>query len=981
MNFLQELAEKRKNDIILNIESDAFADMESLNEELERIVKIMLGQAMRAGIKKEDASSFLEANFVPEIKEYYSSKIDPFESIPVNYHFADDKAEIEALIAEGNISEAEAKINNLIELFNDTEVAEAMIMNGDFTAEDAEYFKNTDLIALQEAIEAKKNEEPKLSVWDRIKKGFVFITTGKNPYENKNIELETEELSEEEKKTLKEKLGDFVSRHKGKIAIGAAAALLAGGIAIGSHLHNQAQEDEPTSLEDVQNNIEQVEVEMATFEVDEYHNFNINDEQTHIEKLNLLAKAFMERGVRVVSEDECMNLANQGILAVSPEQLDNWLISMNLEDMSDLTFTKLLADSSTDKEELTSDFTRICNVLGSIYTTKEENPFIYEFISNKEYSKYIKAYEEAIIENQKGNQDSLVNLIKSRVYNPVAGTSSGSLGMLSTSLIYQQANVYNARVVGQDIMNLYNINNDCKTDMITTFYSDDWAEYTRKVNEKLSAAIAYIGSEKDAYFAYLQTLTDEQDDNKVYIENQVLLYLEKENIQLGEWDLIDEIANDRYVKSQGTGNTTNNNATISTPTGGGTTTEKVIPKEPTTEEEKKVQEETEKELEEDNRESFEDTIDKFVKNNNGEVSQNENGDVVIQLPEQEPIIVDTDTMGAYDPTKDYQGPTYNNYGDYILDHQDQAGYIPGVGNVVITEESPIQVTNPNVHVDTNGTIIDNTTNQPIITGTQDQIQNIINQHPSIGEWTVVDEGEIHYSPVDDTLSSTQSTINQGNNGNGTNSSNIGNNSNQIGGSSNLGGNNSNQIGGSSNLGGNNSTQIGGSSNLGGNNSTQIGGSQSPSIPSGVDEDVYAGLTEEEKKELDEILNGWKEPVAGEVVGEEFIPIDVTNSMNQSSTLESAIKYGAYTADQLRNNPSLCENLTADVQNQLRIDHPDIWQLYMNWVAEQNAMVAVASETETEITTDYVSQIEALEAVRAELTGEEITNELEAGKTL
>ena len=50
-----------------------------------------------------------------------------------------------------------------------------------------------------------------------------------------------------------------------------------------------------------------------------------------------------------------------------------------------------------------------------------------------------------------------------------------------------------------------------------------------------------------------------------------------------------------------------------------------------------------------NRESFEDTIDKFVKNNNGEVSQNENGDVVIQLPEQEPIIVDTDTMGAYDP--------------------------------------------------------------------------------------------------------------------------------------------------------------------------------------------------------------------------------------------------------------------------------------------------------------------------------------------
>ena len=67
MNFLQELAEKRKNDIILNIESDAFADMESLNEELERIVKIMLGQAMRVGIKKEDASSFLEANFVPEI--------------------------------------------------------------------------------------------------------------------------------------------------------------------------------------------------------------------------------------------------------------------------------------------------------------------------------------------------------------------------------------------------------------------------------------------------------------------------------------------------------------------------------------------------------------------------------------------------------------------------------------------------------------------------------------------------------------------------------------------------------------------------------------------------------------------------------------------------------------------------------------------------------------------------------------------------
>ena len=62
-----------------------------------------------------------------------------------------------------------------------------------------------------------------------------------------------------------------------------------------------------------------------------------------------------------------------------------------------------------------------------------------------------------------------------------------------------------------------------------------------KAVSKFEAARIYQGTEKEAYEEYLKTLTDEQDDNKVYIEAQVLLYLELHNVQLGEWDVLEEI--------------------------------------------------------------------------------------------------------------------------------------------------------------------------------------------------------------------------------------------------------------------------------------------------------------------------------------------------------------------------------------------------------------------------------------------------------
>ena len=822
MEVLNDIIAKRMVAIETDIIAGAFSNKDEFNAEIDRLISVMTKTAILKGIDKDAAENYLQENFAPQANEIYERNVvsSGAADMPIDYAFAERQKEIERLIEAGDLEEADKKIDQILAILEDDDYVKDSIADGAFSQTDVDYFKNVAYPYFQELKDEMIIPEPeKQGLLQRIKNGAIFVVTGKNPYDNKTVKIEHEKKSLKEK-FLDSKLVEWARRHKVVVTAAGLAVVLGAGIFIGGKfLHSRAEsnsDDSTTKQEQSQD----VNVTMATFEVDEEHNFNINDQVTHTEKLQLLAKAMMERGVPVVSEKECMELSNEGKLAVSPEQLNNWLISMNLEDMDELTFTKLLADSETDKEELSSDFTRVSNILGSIYTTKEENAFIYEFISNKEYSEYIKAYEEAIIQNQKGESESLVTLIKSRVYNPVAATSSGSLGMLSTSLVYQQANVYNAQVIGQDIMDLYNVNYDCKTDTTSTFYSDDWAEYMRKLNSKFDAAITYTGSEVAAYTEYVLTLTDAQDDNKVYIEDQVLPYLEKNGITLGEWDALENIDNNNHqVGYQGTGDTKGNGTTVSTPPE--VTAVTTIVKAPETEDEKKVQDQVEAGLEGENRQNFEDVVDGFAASQGGVVTENKNGDLVILVPGQQPIVVDTDTMGSYDASKDYQGTIYDDYKDYMNDHRGQVDKVDGVGSVVVTDESRVTITNPNVYIDGKGNIIDKTTGDKVVTGTKEEIDEILNRHPGLSDWTTVEDGRIHYSEVDDYIPQDSRP----------------------------------------------------------GSSYSESGVQQPTIPpqsnsvlDSVDQEVLGTLTPEEQAALEEMLNAGNGPVAGETVEEVFSDI-------------------------------------------------------------------------------------------------------------
>lgn len=819
MEVLNDIIAKRMVAIETDIIAGAFSNKDEFNAEIDRLISVMTKTAILKGIDKDAAENYLQENFAPQANEIYERNVvsSGAADMPIDYAFAERQKEIERLIEAGDLEEADKKIDQILAILEDDDYVKDSIADGAFSQTDVDYFKNVAYPYFQELKDEMIIPEPeKQGLLQRIKNGAIFVVTGKNPYDNKTVKIEHEKKSLKEK-FLDSKLVEWARRHKVVVTAAGLAVVLGAGIFIGGKfLHSRAEQASttPTGQEQPQDS----PTTLATFEVDEEHNFNINNQVTHTEKLQLLAQALMERGVPVVSEEECMKLSNEGKLAVSPEQLNNWLISINLEDMDELTFTKLLADSETDKEELSSDFTRVSNILGAIYTTKEEKAFIYEFISNKEYSEYVKAYEEAIIQNQKGESESLVTLIKGRVYNPVAGTSSGPLGMLSTSLIYQQASVYNAQVIGQDIMNLYNINNDCKIDTTATFYSDDWAEYMRKLNSKFEAALLYTSSEVAAYTEYLLTLTDAQDDNKVYIEGQVLPYLKDNNIQLGEWDVLESVENNkREVQSQGTGS--KGSGTVTTPPA--VEEIKTIVKQPTTEEEKKVQTEVEEKLEEENRQKFEDVVDGFAASQGGIVTEDKNGNLVILTPGKQPIVVDTDTMGSYDPSKDYQGTIYEDYRDYMDDHRGQIEQVDGVGSVVVTEESKVTITNPNVYIDGKGNIIDKTTGDKVVTGTKEEIDEILNRHPGLSDWTTVEDGRIHYSEVDDYIPQDSRP----------------------------------------------------------GSSYSESGVQQPTIPpqsnsvlDSVDQEVLGTLTPEEQAALEEMLNAGNGPVAGETVEEVFSDI-------------------------------------------------------------------------------------------------------------
>lgn len=928
MEILDDIIAKRIAAVEADIIAGSFSNKDEFNAEIDRLVSVMTKTAVLKGIDKDKAEEYLQDNFSLKAIEIYERNVVPIskKDMPIDYAFAEMQKEIEELIEAGNLEEADNKIDQILSILEDEDYVKDSISNGEFTQADVDYFKTVAYPYFQELKDEQiVPEEEKQGLLQRIKNGAVFIVTGKNPYDNKTVKIKREKQSLKEK-VVNSKLGEWAKKHKVAVtAVGLAAVLGAGIFIGGKFLHSRAQNasDDLDSAGQVQ---QQDGVAEATFEVDEEHNFNINDQMTHTEKLQLLAQAMMERGVPVVSEEECMRLGNEGKLAVSPEQLNNWLISINLEDMDELTFTKLLADSETDKEELSSDFTRVSNILGSIYTTKEENPFIYEFISNKEYSEYIKAYEEAIIQNQKGESESLVTLIKSRVYNPVAATSSGPLGMLSTSLVYQQANVYNAEVVGQDIMDLYNVNYDCKTDTTSTFYSDDWAEYMRKVNSKFEAAITYTSSEVAAYTQYILTLTDAQDDNKVYIEDQVLPYLEKNNIELGEWDVLENVENNnRQVNSQSTGGS-KGSGTVSTPAE--VEAVKTVSKKPETEAEKKVQQQVEADLETENRQSFEDVVDGFAASQGGIVTENKDGNLVILTPGQQPIVVDTDTKGAYDASKDYQGIIYDDYRDYMDTHRDQVDKVDGVGSVVVTDESRVTITNPNVYIDGKGNIIDKTTGDKVITGTKEEIDKILDRHPGLSEWTTVDDGRIHYSDVDDYIpqtSRTESTY---------------------------------------------TSEIGGSSvNVTVQQPIVTQPQQPSSVLDNVDQNVLGSLTSEEQAALEEMLNAGNGPVAGEIVTETY----------------SDIVYGSYTVPQLMNNPALCKNIPESI---LKNQFPEIWTVYQNWLEEQKqaeeSQISAHSDPQIVSSNTTIDEINAqkaaLEAAKAELTGEEQSLE-ESEKTL
>ena len=450
---------------IVSMESDivagAFHSEEELEMEISRLKKIMVSSAVINGIKKLDAEEYIDTYFTSYVKEFYqkNQQSNEMDEFPENYAFKEAQKEIEELIASGNIDQADERIVELSSILSDEEMVSAAIADGLYTKQDAEFFLKVALPHFSDMMdEVRLNDNTKMNFAERIKKGVSFIFKGKNPYDNQTVKTKKEKTKVKEFDKLKYSIMSWCMKHKGFCTVAGVVAVV-GGVFAGTHnLHEKVEVLEELPTEPIyESQLLEPQIEEATFEVDEFHHFNLNDEQTHIEKLQLLAQAFMERGVPVLSEEECSKANLNGKMAVSVEQLNNWLISINIEDMDDLTFTKLLKDDNTDIEELTNDFGSICNVLGSIYTTKEDEPFVYEFISNKEYSNYIKTYEEAIIENQKGNSKDLIALIKNRVYNSNAPTTNGPLGCLSTLLFYQQFNVYNVNVIHvvQNLKNHY----------------------------------------------------------------------------------------------------------------------------------------------------------------------------------------------------------------------------------------------------------------------------------------------------------------------------------------------------------------------------------------------------------------------------------------------------------------------------------------------------------------------------------------------
>lgn len=937
MEVLNDLINKRMASVEADIMADTFASQQAFDDEIERLVDVMVRAAFLKGIEREKAKDYVQNNFVLRAQELYNQKYNLKPQTiekPNNYAFEKQQEAIEELINDGEFEKADQLVDEVLSTLEDENLVEELINDGELTREDIDYFKNIACSSFEDLKNEILSQPENQGFFQRVKNGLVFIATGQNPYDNQTVKIRKTSIKEQ---FLNSKLVEWAKKHKVAVTAGACALLLGTGLTVGKYfLHNQSNQasndlDNATGQEETQSN----ELAMAIFEVDEYHNFNINDQNTHTLKLQLLAQAMMERGVPVVSEEECMRLELEGKLAISPKQLNNWLISINLEDMNDLTFTKLLADSETDKEELSSDFLNVNRLLGKIYTTKEDIPFIYEFISNKEYSEYIKIYEEAIIENQKGNSENLIALIKNRVSASLESTSTGPLGILTNRLIYLQANVYNPQVIGQDIMDLYNIDGDCKTaDTKACFYSDNWAEYMRKVNQKLDATISYTGTEAEAYAQYFLTLSSEQMGNKVDIEEQVLPYLENHKVQLGKWDVLEAIANYNVeAKGQSTGGSkkggTSGNASQKKTT---TTVSKV----PTTEAEKKVQAQVEADLEKENQANLEKLAQDYAKEHGGLTNLTADGDIAILTPEGQPIIVDTETKGAYDSSKDYQGKTYNGYGEFKEEHRGQVQRVEGVGDVVVTEIPKFEQVNTNVYIDSNGNIIDKTTGKVIDTGSKEEIDNIINRNPGLSDEIIVKEGEIHYSEVDSDLP--QSSRENMNDDSYTSSG-------------------INQLPGFGNI------KL--PENQGPTDQQPINSvpKDTGSVLDDIDQNILGTLTPEEQAELEAMLKAGQEPMAGEIVDETY----------------SDVVYGNYTVPQLMSNPALCQNIP---ENILRSGFPDIWNTYQNWLASQRQATAEVVETQAaEIASvDIAAQIAALETEKAQLTGtDELASNIE--KTL
>lgn len=977
MYNIEEEIQKRLDAFRADIVSGAITSNDDLEKSIAHSKNALLsGAVLKGNIDKLKASSIIEEKYIVSAKQLY--KEHKRQTLSISPLIETKKNEIQDLIDRDEIDKAKEVMNNIMELLNDEEAVKAGLQENTFFADDVEYFQNDVYPQLLQEINKKIPEEKK--GFARLGAGLKYIFLGTNPYNNQKTKIKSEKVEvPSEDRTLLGNIIAWSKKHKVATTIAgaaAAASLMAGGSFVSHWVTGNwnAAIDQPVETDEAGLSDENEDsIEMASFEVDEFHNFNINDEQTHIEKLQLLAHRFMEHGIPVVSEDECMKKTNAKQVAVSPEQLSNWLISANLADIDDLTFTKLMENSNTTKEELTADFNRVNNLLGAIYTTKVETPFLYEFISNKEDSNYIKAYEEAIIENQKGNKEDLKNLINSRIDTPVTGAYSGALGMTTSALAYCQLNVYNVNVIGQDAMNAYNINNDCKTDTTTTFYSDDWDGYTKIVDEKLVASLTYMNSDRNAYDEYLASLSDEQDDNKVFIEATVLPYLEKENVQFGPWVLIEEIAGERSINYSGVGNDSRVKGTTQVSSGSGKVTTKTVVKAPETAAEKEVQKKVEAVFAKKNQQSFENVVLDYAKQNDTTVTKNAEGDFILKKEGEEDIVVDGDTMGTYDPNKDYQGPTFKDYNEYKDAHSEYVQYIEGLGDVVVPVETT-EASNKNVQTDGKGNYYYKPTGDKVITGSGTEIDDYINSHPDILEGTITEEGEIHYSDVDDEPEQDKSSTTKPDT--------------------------SDQ---------NQST----------NPSTPNWGDQ-PSI----NEDIYNTLTPEQKEEFEDIINAGKDPVPGEIVDDSFSDTvygnyTVTQLLNNLALCqnipESVLQeypeiWNAYQnwleqkrlEEKRKMEQAQLEEQQRIEAEQQEIDQaqtyyevtepsyqaepefdeepsPDFTEPEPDIIFESDIVEVPVQETITENSDAIATQISALEEAKADLLGDGIT--IEEGKTL